>query len=198
MATERHRRERHHNLPPRPARYTLFAGSVVSFWYFSVFGDAKPRGQARSASGDSGNKSRICSDYSGFYYPASTLHPFDALHDNQMDTIIAAVTGLVAGAIGSLVAPWVQWAIETRRSKLSYRRELIARWREAIERHNHEESDFTDTAAYSAIRSHMDQELARSLERGTVCSTRRGGHGNGRKYVLMDEIARIERDWDLV
>jgi hypothetical protein len=38
--------------------------------------------------------------------------------------VVPAVLGLVAGVVGSLVAPWVQWAVETRRNRQNYRREL--------------------------------------------------------------------------
>src|SRR5215203_734611 len=31
--------------------------------------------------------------------------------------VVPAVLGLVAGVIGSLIAPWVQWAIEKRRDR---------------------------------------------------------------------------------
>ena len=117
-----------------------------------------------------------------------------------MDTIIAAAAGLIAGLVGSLIAPWVQWAVETRRSKLTYRREQVEQWREVIEKHDHENSDFTDTAAYSAIRPDLDKKVIHDLESGRVhYSTRRGsGSGSWKKYALLDEVARIERKWNLV
>jgi hypothetical protein len=73
--------------------------------------------------------------------------------DVLLQALPGAIGGLVTGAIASLIAPWVQWAIEKRRSKLNYRQELIRKWRKEIE----------------------DLALA-----------------------LLDEVARIEKQWGLV
>lgn len=50
------------------------------------------------------------------------------LKDESMDLaqiLIPAVAGLVSGAVGSLVAPWVRWGIEARRERMKARRELL-------------------------------------------------------------------------
>ena len=46
-----------------------------------------------------------------------------------INAIIAGVVGLVTGAIGSLIAPWIQWGIEKKRQKQNRRIELISEWR---------------------------------------------------------------------
>lgn len=49
-----------------------------------------------------------------------------------MDVLIAAASGAIAAVIGSLIEPWVQWAVERRRDRQKYRRKLIQSWRELI------------------------------------------------------------------
>jgi len=54
----------------------------------------------------------------------------------DLSIVISAVVGLVSGAIGSLIAPWINWRIEKVRLKIEYQRKRIAGWREAIEQAN--------------------------------------------------------------
>jgi hypothetical protein len=46
--------------------------------------------------------------------------------------LIPAVAGLLSGAVGSLVAPWVQWGIEARRERMKARRTLLSQARELL------------------------------------------------------------------
>jgi hypothetical protein len=64
--------------------------------------------------------------------------------------VIPAISGLVSGAIASLVAPWVNWRIEQKREKLAYKKEMIRRWREFLDR-DFDETEFSGTAVYSEI-----------------------------------------------
>jgi hypothetical protein len=48
-----------------------------------------------------------------------------------VNAIIAGTVGLITGAIGSLIAPWVNWNIDKRRQKNKRRIELIK-----VERNN--------------------------------------------------------------
>jgi len=45
--------------------------------------------------------------------------------DVLLQALPGAIGGLISGTVASLVAPWVQWAIEKRRSKLDYRMESV-------------------------------------------------------------------------
>jgi hypothetical protein len=49
---------------------------------------------------------------------------------STVNAIIAGIVGLVAGAVGSLIAPWVQWGVEKRRKRCERRTALIQRWRD--------------------------------------------------------------------
>src|SRR5690349_7264898 len=48
------------------------------------------------------------------------------------DTVLAAVIGLVAGSVGSVVAPWAAWGVDKRRLTHEDRRKAIAEWRQGL------------------------------------------------------------------
>jgi hypothetical protein len=111
--------------------------------------------------------------------------------------VVPALLGLVGGVVGSLVAPWVQWAIEQRRSRMNNRRELIKTWREDVERFTWDQGDFRLTATYSKIKPHLGDEVGRSLQTGEPLSTE-DGREVWHKEMLLDEAARIEKEWGLI
>lgn len=44
----------------------------------------------------------------------------------------AAVTGLAAGGLASLIAPWAAWGIEKRRLRIVNRKDRIVEWRKGL------------------------------------------------------------------
>jgi len=111
--------------------------------------------------------------------------------------VIPALVGLIGGVIGSLVAPWVRWAIEERRSRLNNLRDLIKTWREEVENYSWDEGDFRLTAAYSTIKPHLRDEVRESIQVGKPLSTE-DGREVWHKQMLLDEAARTEKEWGLV
>lgn len=121
-----------------------------------------------------------------------------------MEVLIAAssgaIAGLISGVIGSLIAPWVQWAIEKRRSRLSYRQERIGVWRRSIREFDYfGTKKFTATGAYSEMRPHLQGDVRESLEtpRTSIVSNEARGEVAERS-LLLDEVTRIEKEWGLV
>ena len=111
-----------------------------------------------------------------------------------MEVLVAAssgaIAGLISGVIGSLIAPWVQWAIEKRRSRLGYRQQLINTWREGIDRFDFQlelTGSFGETDWYSAIRPHLRDDVIEALERPRTAIVANEGRGNrqGSKCCLM-------------
>jgi hypothetical protein len=47
------------------------------------------------------------------------------MSDTILTAVIGGIAGLITGTIGSLIAPWVHWGIEKRRSQAERRRALI-------------------------------------------------------------------------
>ena len=62
--------------------------------------------------------------------PIQLMQHHDFMSIQVQAAIIAAVAGLATGTLGSLVAPWVQWRIETRRERLKGTR--VNEWRAGL------------------------------------------------------------------
>jgi hypothetical protein len=120
-----------------------------------------------------------------------------------MEVLVAAssgaIAGLITGVIGSLIAPWVQWAIEKRRSRLGYRQERIRIWRENINSYRGNFTQFTTTATHSEIRPHLTEDVRKRLEKPRTAIVPNEKRGKAaQRYILLDEVARIEKEWGLV
>lgn len=116
--------------------------------------------------------------------------------------ILPAILGFVAGAIGSLVAPWVNWGIEQRREKRKRRLELVDSWRQYIE-NNFEWSSFRNTAVFSHMKPYLSETMVKELDPVTECEkpTIHGRSVIGEDTLtkkLLDEIAAIEKKWNLI
>jgi hypothetical protein len=114
--------------------------------------------------------------------------------------VISGVVGLITGAIGSF-APWVVWGVEKRRGKDQYRREQIARWREAL-RGDFDRRSFVGSEAYSTLKSHMSshQELVEEIERSRNPDHRvlLSGSDDPMRFRLLEVVAEVERKWGLI
>ena len=124
--------------------------------------------------------------------------------DEFLKVFIPAVIGLVTGAIGSLIAPWVNWGVEKRRQKLAYRRELIAGWRkmvqevtrtpdqpqlslaQVLERHE----------AFYSLKPHLSHKVIVEIYNGRTFLV--GSTIGAALSYMLDEIGQIEKKWGLV
>ena len=77
--------------------------------------------------------------------------------------IVPAIAGLLAGVVGSLVAPWVNWTIEKRREKMKYRREFIQRCREKIESADFDRFAFFATHEYLTLKQFLSPDMAKDF-----------------------------------
>jgi hypothetical protein len=80
--------------------------------------------------------------------------------DEFLRFAIPAVVGLITGAMGSLIAPWVSWGIEKRRSKVEARRRSIADARAELQ-HKPENKAFRESLLYSRLRPHLSEGTRR-------------------------------------
>lgn len=132
--------------------------------------------------------------------------------ESLLDTrIIPAFLGLLAGAISSLIAPWVHWGIEKRKLKLKAREDLIRQAREALECGNHTNEEFRHLSVYSRIRPFLSPQAIEAVEgdpsEGAPFS-QEVVHivmGNGRhsgvnpfRAQVLDELTELEKKWELV
>ena len=115
------------------------------------------------------------------------------------NAIIAGVVGLFTGAVGSLIAPWVQWGIEKRRKRYEKRVELVKEWRELVLNESFEREDLLKHPSYGALRERLTQKTRQNLENlGKVTHV----HNDTSPFdyyqqQLLKEIARIEKSWEL-
>jgi hypothetical protein len=119
-----------------------------------------------------------------------------------LDVITRFVLPPILGALGGLVVIWAQWGIAKKRHRLQYRTDLILSWRLAlVPLINQSEPDWSNhrarvlaTPEYASLRSHLSRRVRKKFEaeRAAIISD---GH---RTRMVVDEIARIERKWQLV
>lgn len=84
------------------------------------------------------------------------------------------------------------------------RRARIAEWRNAVEelgpefRNERKLQEFLSSTVYSGLRPHLLPELLAKLERVRTAYVGGGRGDDVLKYTLLDDIARIEKEWRLV
>lgn len=112
---------------------------------------------------------------------------------------VPAFVGLVSGAVGSLIAPWVNWGIEKRRAKLEARRRFIADARAELQ-HNPDKKKFRESVLYSRLRPHLSERTSKEIESDTV-TVQMGGRGGGTNNFIprvLDDIRELETKWKLL
>ena len=112
---------------------------------------------------------------------------------------IPALTGLLAGAIGSLIAPWVNWGIEKRKLRLTTRREFIAAARRTLETDS-DKDEFRESAIYSQLRPFLSERTRKEVESDTI-TIQMGGRGSGADNYrprVLDELHTLEKKWKLL
>ncbi|PXW67861.1 hypothetical protein BZA03_1224 [Alteromonas sp. I10] len=111
--------------------------------------------------------------------------------------LVPAITGLFAGTIGSLIAPWVNWRIEKHRKSIEYKQDLIKDARKLVDNADSLEA-ILSSSLWGFISSHLTKE-----ERYSVSS---GNHLHQPSIQGMDELAmrkqkishmlhRLESEW---
>ncbi|HMN55734.1 MAG TPA: hypothetical protein PKE15_00685 [Ottowia sp.] len=114
--------------------------------------------------------------------------------------VIPALIGLVAGLIGSLIAPWVHWGIEKRRTLLESRRSLITSARIEMSAPVPPRERFREKPIYSRIRPHLSEETIKIIESDTIF-IQQGGRGDGANNYsarVLDDILELEKKWKLL
>ena len=118
----------------------------------------------------------------------------------MLNAIIAGVVGLISGAIGSLVAPWVAWGIEKRRIKHDRRVELIVRWREILSDQDFDRTHLLNDPSYGPLKELLSQKAKEKLERPTnhISLSLNSPITNFDRDIALQEVARIEKHWGLI
>jgi hypothetical protein len=113
-----------------------------------------------------------------------------------MEYIISGIFGLIGGAIGSLVAPWVHWKIEVRKEQLKSKKELVFNLRTFLQKEDPRDENFLSSVDYIRIRRYLSNNFVKELEdfNKTIL------HSYHRSFYtakFMEELDLIEDLWDL-
>ncbi|KMT66877.1 hypothetical protein [Catenovulum maritimum] len=113
--------------------------------------------------------------------------------------VVPAVVGLISGAVGSLVAPWVNWRIEKKRKQIEYKHSLIKIAREKIDNAETIE-DILSSSIWGFIDSNLTNQETSSISSGTnYFQTVNDGMTqlHMKKQVISKMLNRVEKQWGL-
>jgi hypothetical protein len=109
------------------------------------------------------------------------------------------------GEIKTAIVSWVQRRLQniTQSGQLraQAKRERIAAWRAAVDRDDFDHLQFAHSNAYATLRGYLPEDLQQEIDRWrdpmmVIASPRRGR--DSRQVRLLQEIARVEREWRLI
>lgn len=112
--------------------------------------------------------------------------------------LITGLIGLLTGALGSLVAPWMHWGIEKRKNRRKERLRLLTDLRNYLLKENPQKRDFLKSIMYIQIRPFLSKKLINELEQSSLV----GEIHNQNLFLklnsdFLDELQEIESDWGL-
>ena len=121
------------------------------------------------------------------------------MNETVLIYLIAAIFGLGGGIVGSLIAPWIQWGVEKRRQRQAKRRELIRSSRSMLSTEI-DKKTFRETEVYSQLKPHLYRAVIDEVESDKSSETQKENADRTEdfKEKLLEDIARIEREWILI
>lgn len=120
---------------------------------------------------------------------------------NIVSALIGGGTGLVTGAIASLIAPWIHWGIEKRRTRREARRALIAEARGYVATHLFDGVTFSAKPFYSQLKPHLRSEVIETIENYQEVQDQQDDPGKFPRRLqdqVINELSRVERKWKLI
>jgi hypothetical protein len=118
------------------------------------------------------------------------------------EIVVAAIsggTGLAAGVVGSLIAPWASWGVEKRRLRRAGRVQRIEEWRKGAYQLDGDVHfmELEWSPWYTTIRAEMSDAAIKEID-AEAQGVPNANH-NEVRTLIISEIASIERDkWKLV
>ncbi|WP_131831790.1 hypothetical protein [Mycobacteroides abscessus] len=115
-----------------------------------------------------------------------------------MVAAISGGTGLAAGIVGSLFAPWANWGIEKRRLRRASRVERIEEWRAGAYQLDGDVyfMELEWSPWYATLRPEMSAATKKNIDAESQDVP--NPNYNEVRMLIINEIARIEREkWKL-
>jgi len=113
--------------------------------------------------------------------------------------IISGVIGLLTGAIGSLVAPWMNWGIKKREMKFQKKTELLNAVRNNIDFSiNFSYSSFNETSLYSQIKPYLDNKIITKINSSSKMNMMGLLKSENQKNELLEIINQLEKKWKII
>lgn len=121
--------------------------------------------------------------------------------------IVPAIAGLLSGAVGSLIAPWIHWGIEKRKQRRETQASLLNRARSFLGSETVTNKEFSNHQIYSQLKPHLSAQAVKAVEgeysdKGEVISVVIGNSRvsgvNPFKNLILDELAALEKKWGLI
>lgn len=119
------------------------------------------------------------------------------------DIITRFVLPPALGAGGGLIAALIGWDIEKRRGRRANREKMVAAWREALltkfnptgwAGRQGPRYEFMMLPEYASLRPHLSARFLKEIEGDGIVIA----GPDFPRLSLISEIARIEKEWDLI
>lgn len=117
--------------------------------------------------------------------------------------LIGAAAGLASGVVGSLIAPWVQYAIESKRKRIEYRQNLIKEIRELVDRAS-TIAEIRRSSFWGFISENLtSEEREKVFPKSIKLSLASGLYSDSlteddeRKVGISEMLSRLEVEWKL-
>ncbi len=114
--------------------------------------------------------------------------------------LVPALAGLLAGVVGSLVAPWVNWGIEKRREKHKYRQAIVQRCRELVDRSEFSKQLLRSSTEYKYLKPHISKTDADCIENDNhiLAGQIQDRPWDAHRRIVTKAIEDLEKSWNLI
>jgi hypothetical protein len=127
--------------------------------------------------------------------------------NNFSQYVLPPVLGFIAGAIASIIVPWVNWGIEKRRMKLNNRKKLIKDVRACLFKFNSNHEGFIVMPEYGRIKHYLSKSTRHRLETIPIKITGSGSititsklriYDDDYPDFVLDELHELEKRWEIM
>lgn len=114
--------------------------------------------------------------------------------------ILTGVIGLLTGATGSLIAPWIKWGIEKNKMRREAKIQIIKELKTITSEKEFDRVKFINSPNYMTVRDKLSSATVKELERPlNHINVSMGSPAiDFEKRKLFEDICRLEKKWGLV